>query len=68
MNEKLTVRFRVGNVYRDRYVSVYVGNERVQHRKKRVLAPGEMEEVVLKRADLERLADATEVVVKLEEE
>jgi pyruvate/2-oxoglutarate dehydrogenase complex dihydrolipoamide dehydrogenase (E3) component len=68
MNEKLTVRFRGGNVYRDRYVSVYVGNERVQHRKKRVLAPGEMEEVVLKRADLERLADATEVVVKLEEE
>jgi len=68
MNDKLTVRFRVGNVYRDRYVSVYVGNERVQHRKKRVLAPGEMEEVVLKRADLERLADATEVVVKLEEE
>ena len=68
MNDKLTVRFRVGNVYRDRYVSVYVGNERVLHRKKRVLAPGEMEEVVLKRTDLERLAGATEVVVKLEEE
>jgi hypothetical protein len=45
-----------------------VGNERVLHRKKRVLAPGEMEEVVLKRTDLERLAGATEVVVKLEEE
>ena len=68
MNDKLTVRFRVGNVYRDRYVSVYVGNERVLHRKKRVLAPGEMEEIVLRRADLERVADAIEVVVKLEEE
>ncbi len=68
MDPKLTVRFRVGNVYRDRFVSVYVGDERVYHRKKRVLAPGEMEEVVLKRDDLLCRADAPSIVVKLEEE
>ena len=53
MPETLTVRFRVDNIYRNRFVSVYFGDTRVQHRKKTVLAPGEMEQVVLKRADLE---------------
>ena len=53
MEEKLTVRFRVANEYRDRYVSVYFDDERVQHRKKRVMAPGEMEQVVLKRSEEE---------------
>ncbi len=68
MDPTLTVRFRVGNVYRDRYVSVYVGDERLHHRKKRVLTPGEMEEVVLKRDDLLCRVDASGIVVKLEEE
>lgn len=53
MPETLTVRFRVDNIYKNRYVSVYFGEKRVQHRKRPVLAPGEMEQVVLKKADLE---------------
>ena len=52
MPETLTVRFRVGNVYKNHYLSVYFGENRVQHRKKQVMAPGEMEQVVLKKADL----------------
>lgn len=65
--QKLTVRFRVGAEYRDRYVSVYVGGERVQHRKKRVLAPGQMEQVTLDRDLLLSHADADSIVVRLEE-
>ena len=53
MPETLTVRFRVDNIYKNRFVSVYFGDTRVQHRKKTVLAPGEMEQIVLKRDDLE---------------
>ncbi len=68
MDERLTVRFRVDNVYRDRFVSVFVGDERIMHRKKRVLAPGEMEEVVLRRADLLERVDAGHIVIRLEEE
>ncbi len=52
MPDALTVRFRVDNIYKNRFVSVYFGEERVQHRKKTVLAPGEMEQIVLKKADL----------------
>ncbi|WP_455013412.1 NAD(P)/FAD-dependent oxidoreductase [Hominenteromicrobium sp.] len=53
MPETLTVRFRVDNIYKNRFVGVYFGDTRVQHRKKTVLAPGEMEQIVLKKADLE---------------
>ncbi|MDO4806338.1 MAG: FAD-dependent oxidoreductase [Coriobacteriales bacterium] len=68
MDERLVVRFRVGNVYRDKYVSVYVGDDRIIHRKKRVMAPGEMEEVVIKKTDLTSRPDADRIVVTLEEE
>ena len=36
MADLLTVRFRVGNVFKDSYISVYFNDERVQHRKKQV--------------------------------
>ncbi len=68
MDDTLTVRFRVANEYRDRYVSVYLDDERIQHKKKRVMAPGEMEQVVLKRADLLAREGLQKITVKLEEE
>ena len=44
------VRFRVADVYRDRFISVYYGDERVKHTKKRICAPGEMEQIVIKKS------------------
>ena len=41
----MTVRFRVDGVYRDRFVSVYLDGARVVHRRRRILTPGEMEQV-----------------------
>lgn len=38
MDEELTVRFRVGGVYKNCYVSAYFGDERVIHRKRPVVA------------------------------
>ncbi len=52
MEDSLTVRFRVGGVYRNCYVSVYFDGERVIHRMRPVMAPGEMEEIVLKKEQL----------------
>lgn len=67
MPETLTVRFRVGGVYKNSYLSVYFGEKRVLHRKKQVMAPGEMEQVVLKKADLEN-ADFETITVCTEEQ
>ena len=47
MDENLTVRFRVGAVFRNCYVSAYFDDERVIHRKRQIMAPGEMEEIKL---------------------
>ena len=49
MSDELTVRFRVGNVYKNCYVDVFLDDERVIHRKRPVVAPGEMESIVLKK-------------------
>ena len=52
MNDSITVRFRVANVFKNKYVSVYFDGERVKRTKKLILAPGEMESVTLKKEDL----------------
>ena len=68
MDEKHVVRFRVGDVYKDCYVSVYLNDERIIHRKRPVVAPGEMEQVELKKEQLEAYPDLKEITVKIETE
>ena len=67
MEDILTVRFRVGNVFRDKYISVYYDDERVAHMKKRVLAPGEMENVNIKKETLMKYPDLSKITIKVEE-
>ncbi|SEK86921.1 Thioredoxin reductase [Pseudobutyrivibrio ruminis] len=68
MDDKLTVRFRVGAVYKDSYVSVYFDDERVMHNKKRIMAPGEMEQVILLKSKLEEKPGLKKITVKIEAE
>lgn len=49
MDENQVVRFRVGNVLKGGFVNVIVDGERKIHRKRMILAPGEMESVTLKK-------------------
>ena len=67
MDDKLTVRFRVGGVYKNCYISVYCDDERVIHRKRPVVAPGEMEEIKLEKEKLLAYPDLKTLTVKIEE-
>ena len=67
MDEELTVRFRVGDVYKNCYVSAYFDDERVIHRKRQIVAPGEMEEIRLKKDQLLNYPDLKTITVKIEE-
>ena len=67
MDENLTVRFRVGGVYTNCYISAYFDNERVIHKKRPVVAPGEMEEIKLTKDMLLRYPDLQTITVKIEE-
>lgn len=67
MPDRLVVRFRVGGIYENHYVSVYLDGERIQHRRKSILVPGEMEQVILKRDELLAHEGLSEITVCLEE-
>ena len=68
MKDRLKVRFRVGDVYKDKYISVYAGEERIIHKKKKILAPGEMEEALLEKAKLKDIDGLSGIRVCLEED
>ena len=67
VDENLTVRFRVGGVYKNCYISAYFDDERVIHRKRPVVAPGEMEEIKLTKEQLLKYPDLQTITVKIEE-
>lgn len=67
MADELTVRFRVGNVYKNCFISVYFDGERVVHRKRPVVAPGEMENVKFKKTQFESYPDLKTITLKIEE-
>ncbi|SKC89710.1 NAD(P)/FAD-dependent oxidoreductase [Maledivibacter halophilus] len=62
------LRFRVGDVYKDSYISVYFDDVREVHRKKKIMTPGEMETVILTKKILEKYPNCSEITVKIEKE
>lgn len=67
MAKELTVRFRVGGVYKNCYISCYLGKERIIHRKRPVVAPGEMEQIKLTKEQLLGYPYADKITLKIEE-
>ena len=47
MAEEQVVRFRVGEVMQNGSINVWLDDRRMVHKKRRVMAPGEMEQVIL---------------------
>ena len=68
MDDLLTVRFRVGDVYKNSFVSVYFDDERVLHNQKRIIAPGEMEQIILRKSQLLEHKNLKKITVKIEKE
>ena len=48
-DDNVIVRFRVDKVYQNKYLSLYLDGDRKIHQRKLVLAPGEMEQIVIKK-------------------
>lgn len=68
MRETVTVRFRVADIYRDRSIAVYYDGKKVMSRKKKVMAPGEMEQVVLKKSSFAAFPELKEIRICTEVE
>ena len=67
MEDTQIVRFRVGNVYKNCYIGVYFDDEQVMHRKRPVMAPGEMEEIKLQKEKLMLHPGLKKITIKVEE-
>ncbi len=65
MEDTQVIRFRVGSNYRNATIRVTAGEKVLMERKKNVLAPGEMEQLILKKADLETLPAGSEIVFEI---
>ena len=68
MADELIVRFRVGGVFENRYVSVYAGSKRLSHKRMPILVPGEMQEAKLSRKELLACGDIDKITICLEEQ
>lgn len=67
MDDNLTVRFRVGQVYKGCAIATYFGDTLISKRKRPVMAPGEMEEVKLTKKQLAEYPDIANITIKIEE-
>lgn len=67
MDDTLTVRFRVGQVFKGCAIATYFGDELISKRKRPVMAPGEMEQVILKKSQLAEYPDIKNITIKIEE-
>lgn len=68
MEEEQLIRFRVGDVYRDVYLNVYFDDTPVISQKKRVMAPGEMEQLRLKKEKLLQNPKLSVITLRIETE
>ena len=67
ISDWLKVRFRVGDVMRNKKVVLYLDGVKELSKRRHVMAPGEMEEVVLTRKVLDKHPDLKSIEIKVEE-
>ncbi len=67
IDDTVTVRFRVGDVYKNCAVCVYLDDELLQKKKRPVMAPGEMEQIILTKEKLGAHPDLGRIIIRIEE-
>ena len=68
IGDGIDVRFRVGEVFTNSYISVYFDDTREMHLKKKILTPGEMESVKLTKVVFDKYSKCKKITIKIERE
>ncbi|MGN0505020.1 MAG: NAD(P)/FAD-dependent oxidoreductase [Lachnospiraceae bacterium] len=63
--DTILIRFRVDNVYKDEVLGIFADGHELRQSKKRMLAPGEMEEVRIKKRELLPYTGLKELTIAL---
>lgn len=66
IEDYVTFRFRVEDVYRDSYIAVYFDEDLIIRRKKKILTPGEMEELKIKKDIFDKYNSINKIIFKIE--
>lgn len=66
IGEGVEIRFRVGDVFKNHYIAVYFDDVREKHLKRRILAPGEMETIKLKKELFDKHPNCKKIIVVVE--
>ena len=66
VKDVLKIRFRVKQIYENAVIQVYVDGEPMIRKKKRIFAPGEMEEIKLGSKELEQIKGRKEMTIRME--
>lgn len=66
VDKQMEVRFRVSDVFKDSYISVYFDSLRELHIKKKILTPGEMETIILTREIFNKYKNCKKITIKVE--
>lgn len=67
MDETLLLRFRVGSVYTNCTISAWLNDTCLIKMRKKKAAPGEMQQLILKKADILAVSDPKNFTIKIEE-
>lgn len=65
MGETLKIRFRVRKEYKNSCVTVHAGDRQLFRRRKQIFVPGEMEEAVIRREDLNDALPTDTITVRM---
>lgn len=64
--DETLIRFRVDQVLKDHYLCISYDGETVSRKRKRIMAPGEMEQVIIKSGDFEKYPDLSKITLHIE--
>lgn len=68
MPEQVTVRFRVRSIFHRCSVGVYFGEKCIVQKKRLIMAPGEMESIMLSREKLREFPEIKTITIRIEEQ
>ncbi len=68
MDDEITVRFRVAKPFRKASIVLSYNDQEIRRKKRPVMAPGEMEQIVLKKAELLAQADLESITIGIAED
>lgn len=65
--ENIIIRFRVKRIYQNSQIGAYLNDKEIKHQKKRIFAPGEMQQVVINKEIFDDCQNGSSFTVQIEE-